>query len=111
MSLPTPGPLLEHYRLLSQHVRDVVLFIRTDGRIVEANDAALAAYGYDRKELLERNILDLRDPRTAAAIPEQMLEADSRGITFETVHRRKDGRTFPVEVSSAAPTWPASACS
>ena len=32
---------LERYRLLSQHARDIVLFIRLDGRVVEANDAAV----------------------------------------------------------------------
>jgi PAS domain S-box-containing protein len=92
--------LLDHYRLLSQHARDIVLFIRPDGRIVEANPAAVAAYGYDREELLTRTIFDLRAPGTAGAIPAQLFQADTRGITFETVHRRKDGSTFPVEVSS-----------
>ncbi len=29
-----------------------------------------------------------------------MFQADNTGITFETVHRRRDGSTFPVEVSS-----------
>ena len=28
-----------------------------------------------------------------------MVEADARGILFETVHRRKDGSIFPVEVA------------
>ncbi len=92
--------LLDRYRLLSQHARDVVLFIRPDGRIVEANHAAVAAYGCDREDLLARTIFDLRAPGTADSIPDQLLQADTRGITFETVHRRKDGCTFPVEVSS-----------
>jgi len=29
-----------------------------------------------------------------------MEHADRKGILFETIHRRKDGSTFPVEVSS-----------
>jgi PAS domain S-box-containing protein len=91
---------LERYRLLSQHARDIVVFVRTDGQIVEANDAAVAAYGYTHDELLAMRVFDLRDPATADLVPAQMLEADSRGITFETSHRRKDGTTFPVEVSS-----------
>jgi PAS domain S-box-containing protein len=102
----TPGepgderPTLERYRLLSQHARDIVLFVRPDGRIGEANDAAVAAYGYSRDELLCLTVFDLRDPATTGDVPAQMLQADSRGITFETRHRRKDGSTFPVEVSS-----------
>ncbi|MGD0661053.1 MAG: PAS domain S-box protein [Syntrophorhabdales bacterium] len=34
----------------------------------------------------------------------QMAQADSGGILFETIHRRKDGSTFPVEVSSQGAT-------
>jgi PAS domain S-box-containing protein len=91
---------LERYRLLAENARDIVLFIRQDGRILEANDAALAAYGYGRGELLERTVFDLRDPATAPLTAEQMAAADHEGITFETVHRRRDGSVFPVEVSS-----------
>src|SRR5262245_56999982 len=92
--------VLDRYRLLSKHARDIVLFIRTDGRIVEANDAALAAYGYARSELLGKSIIELRDPATEHLVPKQMFQAEAVGITFETFHRRKDGSIFPVEVSS-----------
>jgi two-component system CheB/CheR fusion protein len=85
---------------LAQNARDIVLFIGQDGRIVEANDAALSAYGYSRGELLERTVFDLRDPATAPLTLDQMAAADAQGITFETVHRRRDGSVFPVEVSS-----------
>ena len=38
---------LRRYQLLAEHARDIVLFVRRDGpEIVEANHAALAAYGY-----------------------------------------------------------------
>jgi PAS domain S-box-containing protein len=92
--------VLDRYRLLSQHTRDIVLFVRLDGRIADANAAAVAAYGYERDELLRRTIFELRDPATTVVVPGQMFQADSQGITFETRHRRCDGTTFPVEVSS-----------
>src|SRR5436309_11191308 len=96
-----PARVLDRYRLLSQHARDIVLFVRpADGRIVEANSAAVAAYGYAHDELLRRSIAELRDPATVPAVGDQMVEADGRGITFETRHKRKDGSVFPVEVSS-----------
>src|SRR5688572_6320602 len=92
---------LDRYRLLSQHARDLVLFVRPPaGRIVEANDAAAAAYGYSRDDLLRLNIADLRDPATVPEIGDQMAQAGDGGLTFETRHRRKDGSLFPVEVSS-----------
>jgi PAS domain S-box-containing protein len=92
--------MLARYHLLSEQTRDLILFIRPDGRIVEANRAALDAYGYDRETLLTMTIYDLRDTATVPLVPLQMAQADAQGIRFETVHRRQDGRTFPVEVSS-----------
>jgi PAS domain S-box-containing protein len=92
--------MLARYHLLSEQTRDLILFIRPDGRIVEANRAALDAYGYDRQTLLTMTIYDLRDAQTVPLVPLQMAQADTQGIRFETVHCRKDGHTFPVEVSS-----------
>ena len=93
------------YQLLASHTRDIVLFMRrADGRILEANAAAHGAYGYSREEMLSLSIRDLRAPNTWPLTEEQMAIADARGILFETVHQRKDGRTFPVEVSSSGAT-------
>ena len=89
------------YDLLAQQGRDIVLFIRRDdGRILDGNAAALRTYGYTREELLSLTIEDLRAPETRALTPEQLDAADKEGLRFETIHRRKDGSTFPVEVNS-----------
>ena len=97
--------VLRRYELLSGQSRDIILFMRRDnGRILEANAAATNAYGYSRDELLTLTIRDLRAPDTHALTADQMAEADAQGILFETVHRRKDGSTFPVEVSSRGAT-------
>jgi PAS domain S-box-containing protein len=93
------------YELLAMHSRDIVLFVqRDDGRILDANAAALGTYGYSRDELLSLSIGELRAPDTKTLTEEQMAIADAHGILFETVHRRKDGSTLPVEVSSAGAT-------
>jgi PAS domain S-box-containing protein/putative nucleotidyltransferase with HDIG domain len=92
--------LLRRYRLLFAEARDIMLFVRAvDGRIVEANAAAEAAYGYPRKELLRLDIAGLRADKRAV-VAEQVREAAKGGVLFETVHLRKDGSAFPVEVSS-----------
>ncbi|MGE5253367.1 MAG: PAS domain-containing protein, partial [Planctomycetaceae bacterium] len=96
---------LHRYELLSDHSRDIILFIRrNDLRILEANAAASDAYGYSREELLTLTLADLRAPETRPLIAEQIVEADLQGVLFETVHRRKDASTFPVEVSSRGAT-------
>jgi PAS domain S-box-containing protein len=92
----------ERYRALAQHSRDIMLFVRhSDGRIVEANAAASAAYGYTPAEMVGLTIQDLRAPGTQALTSVQMAEAESVGGLFETMHRRRDGSEFPVEVNSS----------
>jgi PAS domain S-box-containing protein len=96
---------LARYRLLAAQARDIVLFVHRDsGRILEANEAACTAYGYTSDEMLTLRIQDLRAPETHAAIATQLARADAQGFRFETVHRRKDGTTFPVEVGSVGAT-------
>ncbi|MFW5741385.1 MAG: PAS domain S-box protein [Myxococcota bacterium] len=92
---------LRPYQLLAAHARDIILLIdRRDGRILEANAAAVTAYGYERDELLGLTVFDLRAGETRELTSSQMTVADTHGLLFETVHQRKDGSTFPVEVSS-----------
>ncbi|RNC29163.1 MAG: Cyclic di-GMP phosphodiesterase Gmr [Candidatus Dichloromethanomonas elyunquensis] len=87
------------YSFLAEQSRDIFLFIRPDGTIVDANTAAEKAYGYTKQELHTMNIFDLRLDNNDF-VAKQMDSAASRGILFETYHRRKDGSIFPVEVSS-----------
>ncbi len=90
---------LKRYQVLSQHARDIVLFMRMDGQIVEANDAAVAAYGYSRRELMRMKVHDLHESATADEIDEQIAQASELSLLYEAVHSRKDGGLFAVEVS------------
>ncbi len=93
--------LAERYRLLWMRARDIILFLDVaSGRIVEANQAAVTAYGYDHATLLTMNISDLRAPETLQSLQNQYDAADKGGIQFETIHQRSDGSKFPVEVSA-----------
>ncbi len=95
-----------NFRVLIENSRDIILFIRReDSRIVEANTAACEAYGYSRDELLQLGVQDLRAPDTIGLVSDQMAKADAEGILFETSHRRKDGSSFPVEISSKGATF------
>ncbi|NWJ47200.1 MAG: PAS domain S-box protein [Chloroflexi bacterium] len=91
---------LKRYRLLSENTLDIILFISADGAILEANKAAALAYGYSIEELQTLNIRNLRASETLIQVSAQMKQAGTEGILFETIHCRKDGNTFPVEVSS-----------
>lgn len=92
--------MLKRYKMLSDSTTDIILFVGyPDGRIIEANQAAVKAFGYEAQELLSLTIHDLRDESDIEDIESQMKKA-LKGIRFETIHRRKDGSTFPVEVNS-----------
>jgi PAS domain S-box-containing protein len=93
---------VDRYRLLFSSARDAIFFLRPDGKIVEANQAAVETYGYDFATLLQMNVQDLRAPESVTQFAEQLAKANTGSVKFEVVHRRKDGSTFPVEVSSTS---------
>jgi PAS domain S-box-containing protein len=80
---------------------DVLLIVSLDGRIVEANDRAVDAYGYSTDELLRLNLRQLRADDTRDDLAAQLLEAQGPGGTrYTTWHRRRSGERFPVAVSA-----------
>jgi polar amino acid transport system substrate-binding protein len=95
--------VLARYQLMVKSARDVILFVTCDDlRIIDANDAALDAYGYDRAELLSMTMRELRTPDTHAIHDYELKNADAGHTLFESRHRRKDGITFPVEVAGSS---------
>lgn len=92
--------IADKYRMLLENARDIILFISPDGYILEANKAAIDAYGYSRDELLSLKIFDLHNENNSLVIEQYLNESNHSGITYETVNLRRDGSTFPVEVSS-----------
>lgn len=87
-------------RGLDARMNEIELVVGMDGSIVHANDRALETYGYAHDEIVTLSIHDLRAEPTRNEIEAQMTAAATSGTRFETSHRRRDGSTFPVEVSS-----------
>ena len=93
--------LTQHYEYLTRYANDIIFLLDHDLNIVEANERAVVLYGYAQEELLRLNIRDLRPPETRATIVTEVKLIDEKnGYIFETIHQRRDGTTFPVEVSS-----------
>ncbi len=96
---------LVKYRLLVEHARDIILFVRrSDGQILEANAAAANAYGYTIEEMAGMNAHDLRTEEAAYKLEAHLEHPDATGPVFETMHRRKNGSMFPVEVAAQSTT-------
>lgn len=92
-----------HFEQLVRMARDIVLLIRPDGMIIEANEAAAAAYGYSADELRNLNVRDLQPPEELAQFEAVWNASDPPGgILIEGANRRRDGTIFPVEISGRA---------
>ena len=92
---------MEQYNNLSRFANDVILLVDADGAIVTANDRAADVYGYSLDQLHGMNIQQLRAPSSRPAFGAEWQLARERGsLIFESVHQRRDGSEFAVEVST-----------
>ena len=89
----------KHY-MLFEHAKDIIFYLSSDGSIIDANQTAIELYGYTKAELFEMKVHQLRHPSTLKDFKEQMETSALRGVMFESIHIKKDGTSFPVEVSS-----------
>ena len=91
---------------LTRHANDIILLMDDQGRLLDANDRAVAAYGRAREDLIGSSIAALRPPGQRQAFEAEWSRAQQQpeGMVFEAVHQREDGSTFPVEVSTRAIT-------
>ncbi|WP_195724333.1 PAS domain-containing hybrid sensor histidine kinase/response regulator [Paenibacillus monticola] len=94
--------VLDKYRILSEEAHDTILFVNSQGQILDVNEAATHKYGYTRQELLELTVFQLRVDESV--IIDQLSMAEQENAFFETIHHKKDGSPFPVEVSSTGTT-------
>ncbi|NJD08080.1 MAG: PAS domain S-box protein, partial [Methylococcaceae bacterium] len=81
------------------HVEESVFVIDRDAGFHYVNDGACRALGYRREELMALTVFDIDPvfPREAWLDLWQQIRA-SRSVTFETRHRARDGRVYPVEI-------------
>lgn len=92
---------LEKIALLLEQANDAILAVSADGRILSANRRAVEMYGRSEQELLALDVAELRPEsirRSAAADMERVRREGE--ATFRTIHTRRDGTPFPVEINS-----------
>ncbi|HQT91657.1 MAG TPA: PAS domain S-box protein, partial [Candidatus Kryptobacter bacterium] len=95
---------LRLFRQLVDHTNDALEVIDPEsGRFLDVNQKACADLGYTRDELLRMTVFDIdpaldREKFSGAGA----TSGESIPPVIETLHRRKDGSTFSVEVSISA---------
>ncbi|HLP02333.1 MAG TPA: PAS domain S-box protein, partial [Opitutaceae bacterium] len=89
-----------HRRLFGENAAAMLLLDPADGRVVDANDAAVRFYGWSRERILKLRMTDIdRSPQEAVLGRIARIPAD-RGASGEAQHRRADGSVRDVEVFS-----------
>ena len=88
------------FRALIDHATDAIFLTdRSDGRVLDVNRQACESLGYTRDELMERTAFDV-DPNFTLEVKERLPGrfGNEDTVVVDTLHRRKDGSVFPVEV-------------
>jgi PAS domain S-box-containing protein len=82
-------------------VHEAAFLIDSDSRFVYVNDEAIRVLGNSREELLRMCVADIDPDFPMVRWPSIWRELQNKGsLTFETRHRTKDGRIFPVEITA-----------
>lgn len=92
-------------RALFEHERDGVIIVNHDGSVFEANPAAARMLGYSLEQMQQLHLTDWEAHYSLAEASEIVRSMGPEGTTFESVLRRRDGSTFPAEVSLSKARW------
>ncbi|ADZ71845.1 bifunctional diguanylate cyclase/phosphodiesterase [Polymorphum gilvum] len=87
--------------ILEASLNEIYLFDAQSCRFTHVNRRARENTGYSMDELKQRSAWDLKpdfDESRFRALVVPLLEGATNSLHFETVHERKDGSRYPVEV-------------
>jgi len=95
--------MLKMFQYTVDQASDAVQWLNREARFEYVNDAACRSLGYTREELMRLTLWDV-DPTYPKERWEQSWTKGREGgeNKVESLHRRKDGSLFPVEVTAKA---------
>ena len=87
-------------RLFDQSLNEIYIFNYNDLRFLRVNHAAIGNLGYTMKELKDMTPVDIKPEFNSEAFETMIkpLRDDTPKVQFETLHQRKDGSSYPIEV-------------
>jgi len=95
--------VLQMFRFAFDNAVDAVFWMNQDASFYYVNNEACRSLGYTREELMRLHLFDI-DPKFTKAEWDESWGQFARGQILsqrlESVHRRKDGSTFPIAVAS-----------
>lgn len=87
--------------ILESSLNEIYIFDTQSLRFIQVNEGARKNLGYSMRELSELTAVDIKPNYTAEAFDEvirPLRDGETESLIFETVHQRKDGSIYPVEV-------------
>jgi len=84
-----------------EHASDAIEWIGPDGRLLYVNEASCRDLGYSRQQLLSLTIPDINPHFSQESWRKFWNEMKARrSMTFESQHKSKQGKLFPVEITA-----------
>ncbi len=99
--LKTEQERLQLATILEESLNEVYLFSTDTLRFTYANRAALQNLGYRLDELSQLSAFSIKPQISETTFRhklEPLINGSSRKLEFQTIHQRKDGSSYPVEV-------------
>jgi len=91
-----------YHKIVESSMNEIYIFSAEDLKFIMVNQTARKNLGYGQEELTEMTPLNLK-PEEEAKIFENfveiMLKSEKNNISYDTVHIRKDGTSYPLEVN------------
>jgi PAS domain S-box-containing protein len=102
-----------NFRNLVESLTDGIVIGSADGQHLYTNGHAAKLCGYTLKEMQQTTQQDLADPAAYQMLKQRLLDRiEGRQVPtiYETHIRRKDGTSFPAEVSGTTVLWQGQKC-
>ncbi len=89
------------FRVFNESLNEIYIFNAESLVFINVNRGAQLNLGYAIDELNEMSVLDIKtdlSEKSFKRLTAPLVNKTKEKIDFETIHRRKDGSTYPVEV-------------
>jgi len=87
--------------VLENSINEIYIFAQSDFKFLYLNQGSKANIGYSLEEMLKMTPLDIK-PQMSLELFTEILKPIKEGITdkvhLSTLHKRKDGTTYPVDI-------------
>ncbi len=88
-------------KIIEESINELYIFDATTLNFLRVNQGAQRNLGYSSQELNKMTTVDIKPEFNLEAYLEKMqplISGQEKHLIFETVHQRKDGSTYPVEI-------------